>query len=258
MYSTARQLIHSCELRTSCHPLSSLLFHHTSVIPLTIIIITIDLPVRSISSSNKNKNIPSRMPTPTETWQDRRGMFQRGKDVHQPGRKLSNQFGDPLVGRRTSVGSTGSGVGLEKTESIEEPGSSTQRRRVSFCFYYWSWWSWCVLGEPRPPVVVVVLSRFYLIPSHPPHRHPLHQPLHNIYTTSTNPLSSPPPAVLRRQPHPLRNPQHPQARQPGLHRAPRQLHRDGRQRTAGPRFRVVQQDFQGGGEACEYQQGGDG
>ena len=67
---------------------------------------------------------------PTETWQDRRGMFQRGKDVHQPGRKLSNQFGDPLANRRTSVGSTGGG-GLEKTDSIEEPGA--QRRRVSGC-----------------------------------------------------------------------------------------------------------------------------
>lgn len=71
------------------------------------------------------------MPTPTETWQDRRGMFQRGKELHQPGRKLSNQFGDPLAARRTSVGSTGGG-GLEKTESITEPGSSGQRRRVSF------------------------------------------------------------------------------------------------------------------------------
>lgn len=69
------------------------------------------------------------MPTPTETWQDRRGMFQRGKEVHQPGRKLSNQFGDPLAGRRTSTGSMGGG--LEKTESIPEPGSQGQRRRVS-------------------------------------------------------------------------------------------------------------------------------
>jgi hypothetical protein len=69
------------------------------------------------------------MPTPTETWQDRRGMFQRGKDVHQPGRKLSNQFGDPLAGRRSSIASTGSGT-LEKTDSIEEPGA--QRRRVSY------------------------------------------------------------------------------------------------------------------------------
>lgn len=68
------------------------------------------------------------MPTPTETWQDRRGMFQRGKDVHQPGRKLSNQFGDPLAGRRTSIGSTGGG-GLEKTDSVEELGAT--RRRVS-------------------------------------------------------------------------------------------------------------------------------
>jgi hypothetical protein len=71
------------------------------------------------------------MPTPTETWQDRRGMFQRGKDVHQPGRKLSNQFGDPLSARRTSTGSTGSGI-LEKTDSIAEPGSQGQRRRVSY------------------------------------------------------------------------------------------------------------------------------
>lgn len=73
------------------------------------------------------------MPTPTETWQDRRGMFQRGKDVHQPGRKLSNQFGDPLAGRRSSIASTGSGS-LEKTESIEEPGA--QRRRVSSIMYF--------------------------------------------------------------------------------------------------------------------------
>jgi hypothetical protein len=58
-------------------------------------------------------------------------MFQRGKDVHQPGRKLSNQFGDPLAGRRSSIASTGSGT-LEKTESIEEPGA--QRRRVSYIF----------------------------------------------------------------------------------------------------------------------------
>lgn len=65
------------------------------------------------------------MPTPTETWQDRRGMFQKGKELHQPGRKLSNQFGDPL--RRASVGSNSSGT-LEKTTSTEEPG---QRRRVS-------------------------------------------------------------------------------------------------------------------------------
>lgn len=71
------------------------------------------------------------MPTPTETWQDRRGMFQRGKELHQPGRKLSNQFGDPLSARRTSTGSTGGG-GLEKTDSITEPGSTGQRRRVSF------------------------------------------------------------------------------------------------------------------------------
>jgi hypothetical protein len=71
------------------------------------------------------------MPTPTETWQDRRGMFQRGKEIHQPGRKLSNQFGDPLAARRTSTGSTGGG-GLEKTESITEPGSQGQRRRVRF------------------------------------------------------------------------------------------------------------------------------
>lgn len=59
-----------------------------------------------------------------QTWQDRRGMFQKGKELHQPGRKLSNQFGDPL--RRSSIGSTGSST-LEKTPTTEEPG---QRRRV--------------------------------------------------------------------------------------------------------------------------------
>jgi hypothetical protein len=72
-------------------------------------------------------------------------MFQRGKDVHQPGRKLSNQFGDPLAGRRTSIGSTGSGVGLEKTESIEEPGAQ-RRRRVSFVYHHWRY---CVSMEWR-------------------------------------------------------------------------------------------------------------
>lgn len=76
---------------------------------------------------------PSKMPTPQETWQDRRGMFQRGKEVHQPGRKLSNQFGDPLAARRTSTGSTGGG-GLEKTNSVEEPGASS-RRRVSLLLF---------------------------------------------------------------------------------------------------------------------------
>lgn len=65
------------------------------------------------------------MPIPTETWQDRRGMFQKGKELHQPGRKLSNQFGDPM--RRASIGSNSSGT-LEKTPSTDEPG---QRRRVS-------------------------------------------------------------------------------------------------------------------------------
>ena len=61
-------------------------------------------------------------------------MFQRGKEVHQPGRKLSNQFGDPLAARRTSTGSTGGG-GLEKTDSISEPGSQGQRRRVSLIVF---------------------------------------------------------------------------------------------------------------------------
>lgn len=61
-------------------------------------------------------------------------MFQRGKEVHQPGRKLSNQFGDPLAARRTSTGSTGGG-GLEKTDSIPEPGSQGQRRRVSLIVF---------------------------------------------------------------------------------------------------------------------------
>jgi hypothetical protein len=115
------------------------------------------------------------MPTPTETWQDRRGMFQRGKDVHQPGRKLSNQFGDPLAGRRTSIGSTGSGVGLEKTDSIEEPGA--QRRRVSYAYHRW----WCCVAletstrskETRGFVVVVI--SLLLQSCDPSYRHPQHR-----------------------------------------------------------------------------------
>lgn len=85
--------------------------------------------------TSPNNTQPSSMPTPQETsWQDRRGMFQRGKEVHQPGRKLSNQFGDPLGARRTSTGSTGGG-GLEKTNSVEEPGASS-RRRVSLPLFF--------------------------------------------------------------------------------------------------------------------------
>lgn len=115
-----RLLIDSCQLsNVSCHPFLSLLSHYHITLSRL-------LPARIISFYQLEQY--ATMPTPTETWQDRRGMFQRGKDVHQPGRKLSNQFGDPLAGRRTSIGSTGS-VGLEKTDSIEEPGA--QRRRVS-------------------------------------------------------------------------------------------------------------------------------
>jgi hypothetical protein len=188
------------------------------------------------------------MPTPTETWQDRRGMFQRGKDVHQPGRKLSNQFGDPLAGRRTSIGSTGSGVGLEKTDSIEEPGA--QRRRVSYACVHLSWCYCVALSGDRLERDACSCScrrcrcRFafalkFKVVALPP------------TPAQTNPRSFH--TVLSSQPLPLRKPRHPQARQPRLHRAPRQLHRDGG-KLAGPRLGLVQQDFQGDGETRQHQQ----
>ena len=63
-------------------------------------------------------------------WQDRRGIFQTGKEVHEPGRKLSNSFGDPI--RRSSIGSD-KGSPLEKTTSTTSAGGSSpdKRRRVS-------------------------------------------------------------------------------------------------------------------------------
>jgi hypothetical protein len=184
------------------------------------------------------------MPTPTETWQDRRGMFQRGKEIHQPGRKLSNQFGDPLAARRTSTGSTGGG-GLEKTESITEPGSQGQRRRVRFHSFPDTralWWMvrWALFE--RNASCSGVSAQSNPVFESCPYSVACSGTIRSLLTThkSTN---TPPHLVLRRLPRPIQQPQHPQARQRRLRRTSRQLHRNGREL---PRHgqRLVQPHFQ--------------
>lgn len=80
------------------------------------------------------------MSSPGSTWSDRRGLFQKGKEVHDlgpTGRRPSGSSGGVVEAvRRASVGSTG---GLDKTESnassigspASPPSPSTQRRRSS-------------------------------------------------------------------------------------------------------------------------------
>nr|OQO32595.1 hypothetical protein B0A51_00159 [Rachicladosporium sp. CCFEE 5018] len=57
------------------------------------------------------------------TWEDRRGMFQAGKVVHEPGRKMSKQFGDPIAGGAGSIlNQTGS---PRKSSDMGPPRKST-------------------------------------------------------------------------------------------------------------------------------------
>lgn len=166
-------------------------------------------------------------------------MFQRGKEVHQPGRKLSNQFGDPLSARRTSTGSTGGG-GLEKTDSIPEPGSQGQRRRVSFAVFPIRPAQCC---GPSPEDITEDVHALQASPNMPPAFH------HHCYSAasiiavkaSSTDLCT---LVLRRLSRPFRQPYYPEAWQRRLQRAPCQLHRDGRQLPRS-RKRLVQPDFQG-------------
>jgi hypothetical protein len=147
------------------------------------------------------------MPTPTETWQDRRGMFQRGKEVHQPGRKLSNQFGDPLSARRTSTGSTGGG-GLEKTDSIPEPGSQGQRRRVSLVVFPMLPMQCCALSAED--CMTDDVHRLQASLSKPAASHCHSYPMASILTVKalfTNIHS----IVFRRLPRPLQQPEQPEA-----------------------------------------------
>lgn len=71
------------------------------------------------------------MSSPVSTWSDRRGLFQTGKEVHQPAARRASQESSGVVDavRRTSV------VGMDKLEkaisSNPSPVSATsQRRRV--------------------------------------------------------------------------------------------------------------------------------
>ncbi|CAK3768017.1 Hypothetical predicted protein [Lecanosticta acicola] len=73
----------------------------------------------------------------SQSWEDRRGLFQRGKEIHEPGRKLSGSAGAGGVMdavRRASTSSGNSGNLVDKPLS-NDPGSPTsptsQRRRSS-------------------------------------------------------------------------------------------------------------------------------
>ncbi|KAK3704910.1 hypothetical protein LTR37_013601 [Vermiconidia calcicola] len=72
-----------------------------------------------------------------ENWQDRRGIFQRGKELHAPGSPTSKKFHETgavsNAVRKSSVSSTGSGGGgggspVEKSSSGSFPTSSGRRR----------------------------------------------------------------------------------------------------------------------------------
>ncbi|KAK5125951.1 hypothetical protein LTR85_011306 [Meristemomyces frigidus] len=71
------------------------------------------------------------MSSPTSTWEDRRGMFQRGKEVHEPGKPVTRrESGSGIVDavRRTSTASI---EALEKTTSNSSASPTSQRRRSS-------------------------------------------------------------------------------------------------------------------------------
>ena len=75
------------------------------------------------------------MSSVSNTWQDRRALFQKGKEVHEPAslteRKPSMSEGVTAAVRRASVGSD---TGLEKTVSNTSAGApaspTSGRRRV--------------------------------------------------------------------------------------------------------------------------------
>lgn len=74
------------------------------------------------------------MSSPSE-WSDRRGLFQKGKEVHEPGRRLSGGAGGVIDAvRRASTSSTsekGSFVSNPLSNDPASPASPTsQRRRV--------------------------------------------------------------------------------------------------------------------------------
>ena len=75
--------------------------------------------------------------TPTAAWQDRRGMFQRGKEVHEPARKMSGSGATGVIEavRRASTSSQ-SDKSLVNNPLSNDPAapsspSTAARRRVS-------------------------------------------------------------------------------------------------------------------------------
>ncbi|KAF2157023.1 hypothetical protein K461DRAFT_289383 [Myriangium duriaei CBS 260.36] len=72
------------------------------------------------------------MSSPTGSpWSDRRGMFQKGKEVHEPHKPVFTSEGVADAVRRASVSSTGS---MDKTTSNTTNGGTSptdQRRRSS-------------------------------------------------------------------------------------------------------------------------------
>ncbi|KAK4504011.1 hypothetical protein PRZ48_004926 [Zasmidium cellare] len=73
------------------------------------------------------------MTSPSD-WSDRRGLFQKGKEVHEPGRRLSGSGGVMDAVRRASTSSTsekGSFVSNPLSNDPASPPSPTSQRRRS-------------------------------------------------------------------------------------------------------------------------------
>lgn len=68
----------------------------------------------------------------TSTWSDRRGLFQKGKEVHEPGRRMSGSGGGVIDAVRRASTSSNSDKGFSPLgNDPASPSSPTsQRRRV--------------------------------------------------------------------------------------------------------------------------------
>lgn len=141
----------------------SLLLSHTASLPVPSILPVQINPSRDIYQPSKrniiniitnNRNIMSSPSSSSTPWEDRRGMFQRGKDVHDPARRRPSQGGGGGVAeavRRASVTSNNSDPLASPTLS----SSSTmegQRRRVSYLKPYL-----------KPYLTFCPLSKFFVL-----------------------------------------------------------------------------------------------
>lgn len=78
------------------------------------------------------------MSSPSSSWADRRGLFQKGKEVHEPGRRLSGSGGSSGgIADAVRSASISSANSAEKSVSGSSAGDSavpssptSQRRRV--------------------------------------------------------------------------------------------------------------------------------